>query len=54
MDLVRETLGTGNSAAGSPETLYTEGHHVKEFVRTVSRLQEMQSASWWGAKIVET
>ena len=42
------------SAAGPPETLYTEGHHVKEFARTVSRLQEMQSASWWGAKIVET
>jgi len=42
------------SAAGSPEALYTEGHHVKEFARTVSRLQEMQSASWWGAKIVET
>lgn len=42
------------SAAGPPEALYTEGHHVKEFARTVSRLQEMQSASWWGAKIVET
>ena len=42
------------SAAGPPEALYTEGHHVKEFARTVSRLKEMQSASWWGAKIVET
>jgi cell division protein ZapE len=42
------------SAARPPETLYSKGHHAKEFTRTVSRLQEMQSASWWGAKIVET
>ena len=42
------------SAARPPETLYSKGHHAKEFARTVSRLQEMQSASWWGAKIVET
>ncbi|MGE3873901.1 MAG: cell division protein ZapE [Parvibaculaceae bacterium] len=42
------------SAAAPPEALYSEGHHVKEFARTVSRLKEMQSASWWGAKIVET
>ena len=42
------------SAATTPEALYSEGHHVKEFARTVSRLREMQSASWWGAKIVET
>jgi cell division protein ZapE len=42
------------SAAGPPEALYSAGHHVKEFARTVSRLQEMQSASWWGGKIVET
>ena len=42
------------SAAAPAEALYGEGHHVKEFARTVSRLKEMQSASWWGAKIVET
>jgi cell division protein ZapE len=42
------------SAAAPPEALYSEGHHVQEFARTVSRLKEMQSASWWGAKIVET
>lgn len=42
------------SAARPPEALYSKGHHAKEFARTVSRLQEMQSASWWGAKIAET
>ena len=42
------------SAAVAPEAIYSEGHHVQEFARTVSRLREMQSASWWGAKIVET
>jgi cell division protein ZapE len=42
------------SAETSAEGLYSEGHHVKEFARTISRLKEMQSASWWGAKIVET
>lgn len=42
------------SAAGPPEAIHARGHHVKEFARTVSRLQEMQSASWWGAKIAET
>ncbi|MGE0004530.1 MAG: cell division protein ZapE [Parvibaculaceae bacterium] len=42
------------SAAAPPEALYERGHHVQEFARTVSRLKEMQSASWWGAKIVET
>ena len=42
------------SAAKPPEALYSKGHHAKEFARTISRLQEMQSASWWGAKIAET
>ncbi len=42
------------SAAAPPEALYAEGHHAQEFARTVSRLKEMQSASWWGAKIAET
>jgi cell division protein ZapE len=42
------------SAAAPPEALYAQGHHVQEFARTVSRLKEMQSASWWGIKIVET
>jgi cell division protein ZapE len=42
------------SAAAPPEALYAEGHHAQEFARAVSRLKEMQSASWWGAKIVET
>jgi cell division protein ZapE len=42
------------SAAVPAEGLYSEGHHVQEFARIVSRLKEMQSASWWGAKIVET
>ncbi|MGE4249249.1 MAG: cell division protein ZapE [Parvibaculaceae bacterium] len=42
------------SAAAPPEALHNEGHHVQEFARTVSRLKEMQAASWWGAKIAET
>ncbi len=42
------------SAARPAEALYSKGHHAQEFARTVSRLQEMQSASWWGAKIAET
>jgi cell division protein ZapE len=29
--------------------LYPAGQHAKEFARTVSRLKEMQSASWWKA-----
>ncbi len=37
------------SAAAPPEKLYPTGQHVKEFARTVSRLNEMQSASWWKA-----
>jgi cell division protein ZapE len=42
------------SATATPEAIYSEGHHAREFARTVSRLKEMQSASWWGAKIAET
>jgi cell division protein ZapE len=36
-------------AAAPPEKLYPAGQHAKEFARTVSRLKEMQSASWWKA-----
>ena len=38
----------------APESIYPEGDHAIEFGRTVSRLKEMQSASWWGKKIAET
>ena len=37
------------SAAAPQEKLYPTGQHAKEFARTVSRLKEMQSASWWKA-----
>ncbi|HUR42898.1 MAG TPA: cell division protein ZapE [Aestuariivirga sp.] len=37
------------SSENPPERIYPG-----EFSRTVSRLREMQSASWWGKKIVET
>ena len=37
-----------------PAAIYQGRDHGAEFARTVSRLEEMQSASWWGAKIVET
>ena len=36
------------------DEIYPSGDHAFEFGRTVSRLREMQSASWWGGKIVET
>jgi cell division protein ZapE len=37
-----------------PAEIYSGNDHRQEFARTISRLEEMQSASWWGAKIVET
>ena len=42
------------SSAKPPEKIYPKGDHRLEFARTVSRLQEMQSASWWGQNIVAT
>ena len=42
------------SSARPPENIYPKGDHRFEFGRTISRLQEMQSAAWWGQKIVET
>lgn len=42
------------SSAQPPERIYPHGDHRFEFSRTISRLQEMQSAAWWGQKIVET
>jgi cell division protein ZapE len=42
------------SSAQPPERIYPQGDHRFEFSRTISRLQEMQSAAWWGQKIVET
>ncbi len=42
------------SSANPPESIYPAGDHRFEFGRTVSRLREMQSASWWGKKIAET
>lgn len=42
------------TAQAPPEALYPSGKHLAEFRRTVSRLQEMRSASWWGGRIAET
>jgi cell division protein ZapE len=42
------------TSAEPPEAIYPAGDHAFEFGRTVSRLKEMQSASWWGKKIAET
>ena len=35
------------SAEAAPDGLRPAGQHRAEFLRTASRLQEMQSASWW-------
>ncbi len=42
------------TAQAEPEKLHPKGRHGFEFQRTVSRLKEMQSASWWGKPIPET
>jgi cell division protein ZapE len=36
------------------EEIFPKNQHAFESQRTVSRLKEMQSASWWGKAIVET
>jgi cell division protein ZapE len=41
-------------AADRPEALFPKGQHAFESQRTISRLKEMQSASWWGKTIVDT
>ena len=38
------------SSAETPERIYPQGRHRFDFSRTVSRLQEMQSAAWWAQK----
>ena len=42
------------SSAELPEHIYPKGPHRFDFARTVSRLQEMQSAAWWDQKAVKT
>ena len=42
------------SSAKPPGEIYPAGDHSIEFARTASRLEEMQSASWWGRRIAET
>jgi cell division protein ZapE len=42
------------TSAKEPEDIYQRGDHRFEFARTVSRLNEMRSAAWWGREIVET
>lgn len=39
------------SAEAAPEKLVTSGSHKGEFLRTASRLREMQSKSWWTRKL---
>ncbi len=41
-------------AEASVDAIFPKGQHAFESRRTVSRLKEMQSVSWWGAEIVET
>jgi cell division protein ZapE len=38
----------------APETIFPKNQHSFESGRTLSRLKEMQSASWWGKTIVDT
>jgi cell division protein ZapE len=42
------------TSAKAPEAIYPKGDHSFEFARTVSRLNEMRGAAWWGHEIVET
>ena len=42
------------SSEKPPSEIYPAGDHSFEFARTASRLEEMQSAAWWGRRIVET
>jgi cell division protein ZapE len=42
------------TSAKEPEGIYPKGDHRFEFARTISRLNEMRSAQWWGREIVET
>jgi len=37
-----------------PEKLFPKNQHAFESQRSISRLKEMQSASWWGKSIAET
>jgi cell division protein ZapE len=41
-------------ADDTPEALFPKSQHAFESLRTISRLKEMQSASWWGKTIVDT
>jgi cell division protein ZapE len=57
--LLIDTLYVGHvrlvaSSQVPPQGIYAGNDHRLEYARTASRLEEMQSASWWGARIVET
>lgn len=41
------------SSAEPPERICPKGQHRFDFARTVSRLQEMQSAAWWEQKTIK-
>jgi cell division protein ZapE len=41
-------------AEAAPENIFPKNQHAFESQRTVSRLKEMQAASWWGVVPVET